>query len=200
MMRARLQYTLTPGQQNAVIGVLSAIGLVAVYGWAVRPHVASLHAAQQYAWATSLRLDLGESINEDITAEQRKLGAMDAERVAFSEMAFSPDEAVQFHNDLQALCQETKCSVVSLGYGSDENIARQGAQEVVSAMVVRSATLTVDAPYNNVVKLLESLSSRRRKVWIDSFKMTTPSPKSDCVVCEMTVTICVDLAKQEDTP
>ena len=142
-MQFRLEYKLTRGQQNALAGVLIAIGLVAVYGWAVRPHVTALHAAQQYEWAMSQRVDLGGSISDDIVSERRKLDELVVERAAFSQTAFSPTEAAQFHNDLQALCRETGCTMASFGYEDDESVARVGAQGTVSDVVVRSATLLV---------------------------------------------------------
>ena len=197
-MQLRLEYKLTRGQQNVVVAVLVAIGLVAVYRWAVRPHVTALHAAQQYEWATSQHVDLGGSISDDIIVERRKLDELIVERTAFSRMAFSSMEAAQFHNDLQALCRETGCTVASFGYDDDERVARGEDQAAVSAVVVRSATLLVDGTYTGVVTLLEALLSRPQRVWIDAFTMTALPWKLDRVACEITITICVDHAKGRD--
>ena len=195
-----MEYKLTRGQQNAVVGVLVAIGLVAVYSWAVRPHVAALHAAQQYKWATSQRVDLGGAVSDDIIAERSRLDALIAERAAFARVAFSAMEAVQFHNDLQLLCRQAGCSVASFGYESDESVARGRTQEVDSAVVVRSATLLVDGTYSGVMTLLETLLSRPQRVWIDAFTVTALPWKLDRVACEITITICVDHAKGPDVP
>jgi hypothetical protein len=194
-MGIRLELKPTPGQQNALVGVLAVIGVLAAYNWAIRPHVSSLRAAQQYRWATGERMELGESISDGVVAEQDRLQTLRAERAAFSALAFSPEEAVQFHNDLQALCRETACSVAWLSYGNDENVARYGARGAVSAMVVRSASLTIHGAYGSIVKFLGELRSRPQKIWIDSLEVTTLPSRPDRVVCDLTITICVDQDK-----
>jgi hypothetical protein len=199
-MQLRLEYKLTRGQQNAMAGVLVAIGLVTVYSWAVRPHVAALHAAQQYEWAMNQRVDLGGSISDDIITERRKLDELIVERTAFLQTAFSPTEAAQFHNDLQALCRETGCTVASFGYDDDESVAQGRGQGTASDVVVRSATLLVDGTYGGVVTLLDTLLSHPQRVWIDAFRVTALPWKLDHVACEVTITICVDHAKGRDGP
>lgn len=194
-MRVEREYRLTSVQRNALIGVLALIGSLAAYNWALRPHVSSLRAAQRYEWATGERLNVGESINEDLVAQREKLEALCVERAAFSEMAFCPAEAMRFYNDLQALCREAACTVTLLSYGDDESVAGYGAEGTVSAMIVRSVSLTIHGSYGSVMRFLGTLQSRPEKVWVDSFEMATVPSKPDRVVCDITITICVDQEK-----
>jgi hypothetical protein len=195
-MRIEREYKLTSVQRNAFIGVLAAIGSLATYSWALRPHISSLRAAQRYEWATSERLNVGESINEDLVAQRDKLKTLCVERTAFSEMAFCPAEAMRFHNDLEALCREAACTVTLLSYGDEESVARYGAEGTGSAMAVRNASLTIHGTYGGVIRLLETLRSRPQKVWVESFEMATVPSEPDRVVCDIVITICVDHEKR----
>ena len=194
-MALRLEFKPTPGQRRTLIGVSSIIGALAVYSWAIRPHVDSLRAAQRYERAMTERVDLREGIEEDLLAQRERLATLRAERATFSAMAFSPAEAVQFHSDLQAICHEAACRVAWLNYGRDESVARYGERGATSAMVIRSASLTIHGTYGNVTRFLEVLRTRPQKVWIDSFEITVLPSEPDRVVCDMMITICVDQEK-----
>jgi hypothetical protein len=187
---------LTRGQENALFGALFVIGLLAACAWVISPHVAFLRASQQYERAMHKRLDLSETVNEDLAFQGEELKELRAERAAFSDAAFSPDEAKRFQNNLQALCREAALNVISLSYGNDENLAAYGSRQAISAMVLRSATMTAHGTYGSVVAVLETLQSYRQTIWIDGFQMVPLPSKPGWVACDMTLTICVDHEKE----
>lgn len=179
-----------------MFGALFLIGLLAGYAGVLSPHVAFLRASQHYERAMHMRLDVSETVNEDLAFQGETLQKLRAERAAFSAMAFSPDEAKKFHNDLQALCREATLNVISLSYGNDEDLAAYGARQATSAMVLRSVMMTAHGTYGSVVAVLDALQSHQQRIWIDGFQMVTLPSKPGWVACDMTITICVDHEKE----
>ncbi|UCD50906.1 MAG: hypothetical protein JSW27_25700 [Phycisphaerales bacterium] len=189
---------LTQGQENALFGALLLVGLLAAYAWVLSPHLAFLRASHQYGRAMHMRLNASETVNDDLACQRETLQTLRAERAAFSDLAFSAEGAKKFHNDLQTWCGEAGLDVMSLGYGNDESLAAYGARQASSAMVFRSATMTLHGAYGGMVALLETLQSRPQKIWVAGFQMTTLPSKPGWLACDMTVSICVDYEKENE--
>jgi hypothetical protein len=192
----RTHCDLTRRQERALLAALFLVGLLAAYAWVLGPHAALLQASQRYERAMYLHLNASEAANEELALRSEKLQALRAERTAFADLAFSPAGAKEFHYQLQAWCHETGLDVMSLGYANDERLAVDGARQATSAMVLRSATMTLHGSYGGVVTLLKTLESLPQRTWIDGFQMATVPAKPDWVACDMTVTICVDYDKE----
>ena len=189
---------LTPRQENALFGALVVVGLLAAYAWVLSPHVAFLRASHQYERAMQMHVNASETVNDDLACRRETLQTLRAERRAFSGLAFSAEGAKRLHDDLQTWCRQAGLEVMSLGYGNDESLAAYGARQATSAMVFRSATMTVHGAYGGMVALLETLQSQPQKIWVDGFQMTTFTAKPGWVACDMTVTICVDYERESE--
>jgi len=189
---------LTQGQENALFGALLLVGLLAAYAWVLSPHVAFLRASHQYERAMHMHVSASDTVNDDLADQRGTLQTLRAERTAFSDSAFSPAGAKRFHNELQTWCRQAGLEVISLGFGNDESLAAYGARQANSAMVFRSATMTVHGGYGGMVALLETLQVQPQKIWVEGFQMTTSSSKPGSVACDLTVTICVDYDKENE--
>lgn len=183
---------LTSGQESALRRALILAGMIAVGMWTLRSHVAFLGASQRYEHAMGEHEEMSEVVNEDLAAQRRKLERLREERAVFAGMAFRPAEARQFHHELQDLCREAACDIVSLSYSKDENLASYGERDAASTMVLRRTSLTVHGLYGGVVQVLDALQKRPQKVWVEGFHMQILQAKPGWVSCDMKVVIWVD--------
>lgn len=189
---------LTRRHERALLAALFLVGLLAAYAWVISPHAALLQASQRHDLAMHRHVSACEAVNENLALQTETLQALRAERAAFSNLAFSPAGAKEFHNELQAWCREAGLAVMSLSYANDERLAPDGMRKAASAVVLRSASITVHGAYSGVVALLETLESLPQKIWIDGFQMTSAPSRPEWVACDMTVTICVDFEKERE--
>lgn len=179
-------------QEVALIGALFFVGLVAVQGWVMGPHLAALKAAQQYESAIDAYKDKGKNVNSKLRAKRMWLDKLIAKRGLLSDMVFTPAKAEEFLSDLQAFCTETGCAM-----GSVRHLGEQGQD--TSTIVARTTSLTVQGAYNDITQLIQKLTSRSQKVCIESLQMAAVRLDPGQVVCRLVISIYVNLDKESGT-
>lgn len=198
---------LTKQHESTVIGALLVIGVIGAYHWVVGPHVTLLTAAQRYERAASRRIETTQAVNEDIQVRADELKGLLAERTKRSDMVFDANEANEFLRRLQPLCREAGCHLVSLTYPEPEKITAlvepptadpedELDPVAVLMLIARRANLEVQGSYESLVRLIGILQSRRQKVWIDEFRISTTRSDAGSIVCNLGITIYVTNGKE----
>ena len=177
--------------RNTVFAALIIIATIAMYNWIVAPHVTCLFASQQYESVVSKAVEKNKVIAREVETKTKKLEEL-YEQFARSESAlFTPDEAKEFFSDLQAISEETGCTVRSLNLVvSKPSFGDKRKQsEDTSSIVANGAMLTVSGQYHSIIRLVEKLQNHTKRIWMDSFKMETIDSGSAQLKCDMTITI-----------
>ena len=196
-MRLRKLSELTTSEHRVVAAALCVIGALAVHNWLVSPHVASLRAAQQYERATNTVMDTSKTKSRQLQAKQEAFEQLLAERAALAEGIFHPAEVDVFFKELERLCAETQCTVVSFSHAEKSSPIRHGVSDANAPASQMAAKLTLQAGYGNVVHLLEKLQTYPRKVWIDKLQISS-KPGVSGVTCDIEISIYVHRTKENE--
>jgi hypothetical protein len=173
-------------QEIALIVALYFVGFVAVQNWVLDPQLTALKAAQQYEGAIDSYKDKSENVNSRLRAKRLWLDKLVVKRELLSDMIFTAAKAEEFLSDLDVFCQQSECEIARLRYVGE-------TEQSVPSIVTRTTALTVYGDYNNIIKLIQKLTSRSQKVSIESLGMTTIPANPQHVLCRLVITIYVNL-------
>ncbi len=176
-------------QEVTLVGGLLFVGLIVARSWVVAPHLAALHAAQQYETAIDSYKDKSETVNSGLRAKRLWLDKLVAKRSLLSDMVFTPAKAEEFLSDLEAFCVEAGCSIGSIRFVGESD-------QDVSAIVTRTTSLTISGEYSNIIKFIQKLKSRSQRVSIQSLGIATIPADPSRVICRFAMTIYVNLDKE----
>lgn len=161
-----------------------------MYDWIVAPHVTCLFASQQYESVVSKAVEKNKVVAREVETKTKKLEELYQQLARSRSTLFAPDEATAFFSDLQAIAEETGCTVNSLNLvGSKPSSRDKQKTEDTSGVTANSATLTVSGRYNSIFGLVKKLQNHAKKVWLDSFEMKIIDFSSGRLECSMTITI-----------
>jgi hypothetical protein len=162
-----------------------------MYNWIVAPHVTCLFAAQQYESTVSKAVEKNKVIAREVEAKMKKLEELYEQFARSRSVLFAPDEAKAFFSDLQAVAEETGCTVHSLNLvvSKPSSGDKRKQSEDTSSIVANGAVLSVIGQYNSIIKLVKKLQNHAKRIWMDSFKMETIDFSSAQLKCDMTITI-----------
>jgi hypothetical protein len=177
-----------PSTRYAVSASLVVIALLAMYNWLVAPHAAYLSVAQGYESVTANLVNKNRIISSQVKVKRKKLQNLQEKSTQLQSTLFTPDKAIEFFSDLQAIAEQTGCMVQSLNM--IQNNPREVESENISGIITKSAVLSVVGLYKDIPRLIQRLQARTQKVWIDSIKVMTVEYNSDRPRCDMTITIC----------
>jgi hypothetical protein len=163
---------------------LVAIGLVGVREWVIGPHVGALRAAERYQGSLVARAERSASVDSALRAAHTRLDALAAQHALLSERVFSPAQADEFLCALEAFCMETDCIMGAVN-GIDDR------QERGLAIEARTATMSLQGAYGNVIRLIEKLQSRPQRVVLESLRMAAARTDATRVECTLVITIYV---------
>ena len=178
--------------RNTIFTALIIIATIAMYNWIVAPHVTCLFAAQQYESAVSKAVEKNKVIAREVETKTKKLEELYEQLARSRSTLFTPDEAKAFFSDLQAVAEETGCTVHSLNLvvsNPSSGDKQKRSEDTTSGIVANGAVLSVIGQYNSIIKLVEKLQNHAKKIWMDSFKMETIDFSSAQLKCDMTITI-----------
>jgi cell division protein ZapA (FtsZ GTPase activity inhibitor) len=177
--------------RNIVFTALIIIATIAMYDWIVAPHVTCLSASQRYDSVVSKAVEKNEAVARDVATKTKRLEELYRQLAESRSTLFTPDEAKAFFSDLQAVSEETGCTVHSLNLvvSGPSSGNKQKQSEDTSGIVANSATLTVSGQYNSIIRLVEKLQNHAKRIWMNSFKMETIDFGSAQLKCDMTITI-----------
>jgi hypothetical protein len=156
----------------------------------VTPYTAYLSAVKGYEFAMDNIVKKNKIIDNKVQIRKQKLKDLYEQSAQLQSIFFTHDEASEFFSDLQAISEQTGCSVLSLNFMSNTKNPKDEKQENTSGIVIKSAVLCIVGQYNDIAKLIERLQGRVQKVWIDAVKVRTIDFGSDQPRCDITITIC----------
>ena len=194
-MRLPKLQEMTTQEQGVLAGTLLLIALFAIHNWFISPHVASLRAAQRYERATRQSVQQSETVSHDLLVKRKKLEQLLAERTLLAQATFGRAEAETFFRELESLCVDTGCTLRSFNNAESQGLTGRKARDEETPVVTWSAILTIEAPYSNIVSLVDRLGANERKVWIDRLHITAVGAGTGEVVCRMVIAI--DVRKEE---
>jgi hypothetical protein len=197
-MRLKKLNELSNSDGRLIIAVLCVIGALAMHHWLVNPHLACLHAAQRYERAVAAATEQSKSMGLQLRGQRLELDHLRAERTALAEAIFRPEEVEPFFGDFHRLCMDNQCTVLSFGYEERNTSARRLPVDANVPVVQKTAKLTLQADYGNLVRLIDTLQTYPRKVWIDTLKIAV-SPTGSGVACDLEISINVFRSKESES-
>lgn len=176
--------------RNTIFGALIIIAAIAMYNWIVTPHVNYLYAAQEYESVVNKAEEKNKTFVREIKSKTKKLEKLYGQLAEVRCVLSSPDEAKAFFSNLQVLSEEAGCTVVSLNLVAREpSVAKRRKHSDVSGIAANSAMLVVSGRYEDIIRLVEKLQNRTKRIWMDSFRIEAMGAESDLLKCEMTIIV-----------
>ncbi len=177
-------------KRNAASVALIVIAALAMYKWMVTPYTVYLSAVKGYESTIDNIVKKNKDIDNKVKTKRKKLQELSEQSTQLQSILFTHDQAKEFFSDLQAISEQTDCSVNSLNFMTSKNNPKDEQSEYTSGIVIKSAVLCVVGQYNDIARLIERLQTRTQKVWIDAVKVRTINYGSDRPRCDITITIC----------
>jgi hypothetical protein len=187
-MRLDTLKELIVAQRRVLAVALCVVGALAVHHWLVSPHLASLHAAQRYERATGTIMDKGKVVGAQLRIKRLELQRLQAEQTALVEGIFHPAEVEVFFGELEHMCTEAQCAVLSCGYVEKGSSIRRRVSDVNAPTLQKTIRLILRADYDSLVQLVEKLQTYPRKVWIDAMKLSASTGTSG-ITCNLEISI-----------
>lgn len=175
--------------QNSFFTALIVIAALGMYRWLVTPHVKCLYAAQQYGSSINRLEDKNESIASEVRVESLKLKEVSDEFNRSRSNLFTPEQAKEFFGALQAVFEETGCTVNLFNLTQSKSSKRNKQSGESFGIVANSATLSFNGSYGNIVRLVETLQNQTPRVFVGSFKLEIVEFHSGQLRCDMVITI-----------
>jgi hypothetical protein len=170
---------LSRSSRNAASASLILIAALAMYNWIAQQH--------EVVVATVARKN--EHITKMVEIKRKKLEKLREQSAHLLSTIFTADKATEFFSDLQAISEQSGCTVHSLNFVSNTSELKSGRAEDDTGVVDRGAVLSIIGEYKNIIKLLERLQMRSEKVWIESVRMQTVDRRSANPRCDITLRI-----------
>ena len=130
-----------------------------------------------------------EHITKMVEVKRKKLDKLREQSAHLLSTIFTADKATEFFSDLQAISEQSGCTVHSLSIERNTSELKSGRLEDSTGGGDKSAILSVIGGYGDIIKLLERLQMRSEKVWIDSVRMQTVDRRSANPRCDITLRI-----------
>jgi Tfp pilus assembly protein PilO len=177
--------------RSSIFIALIIIATIAMYNWIVAPQMVCLAATQKYESAVSEAVEEGRVVTGEIKAKTGQLQELYEQFTRSRGTLFTPDEAKEFFSDLQAVAEETGCTInsLNLAVGKPSSPDKHKQAEDTSGIVANSAVLTVVGQYNSIFTLVEKLQKHPKRIWVDSVEMKIIDFSSSQLKCDMTITI-----------
>lgn len=184
--------------RNAISAAFVILVAIAMYDWIVAPHVAHLHAVQQYESVVAGLAKKNKILSSAVRIKKKNLEQLHEKFAQVQSTLFMANQAKEFFSDLQAISAQAGCTVHSLNLVTAGESSEGEPSNGACGIVTKSALLSVIGGYGNIVRLVEMLKAREQKVWMDSIRMANldsfgsaqDRDGSGRLKCDMTITIC----------
>ncbi|MEJ2704491.1 MAG: GspMb/PilO family protein [Sedimentisphaerales bacterium] len=188
---------LSPSSRTALSASLILIAVIAMYNWMVAPRASYLSAAERYGSTMENVIGKNKVVETRVRVRRKKVKELQEQAAQLQNALFMPDKAREFFSDLQAIAEETGCSVYSVNLVDSKQNAQPGLSEDTAGIVVKSTILSVAGSYKNITQLIHRLQSRAERVWIDRINLRTVDYDLDQPRCDITITICTFADKEQ---
>ncbi len=175
--------------RNAFFGSLILLGAFFVYGHTVEPYTAYLFAMHRYDAALDGILAKHDEIENSLKTSRQKLDELTVEFAQVRNILHTPSQAEEFFSDLQAISVETECPIYSLTFIADEPSPEVKQVEQGMGVTAKKAVLSVTGMYGNIMRLIERLQTRNRKVWVEKLEMESINSDVAQIKCNIIIKI-----------
>jgi len=175
--------------RNAFFGSLILLGAFFIYGHTVQPHTAYLFAMHRYDAALDGILSKHDEIENSLKTDRQKLDELTVEFAQVRNILHTPSQAEEFFSDLQAISVETECPIYSLTFIADEPSPEVKQVEHEMGLTAKKAMLGVTGMYGNIMRLIDRLQIRNRKVWVEKLNMELINNDVAQVKCDIIIKI-----------
>ncbi len=177
--------------RNAFFGALVIIISFGMYNQITSPHVKWLFALHRYEAAVDDISSKNKDIKDTLKVSKKNLEELTAQFAHVRNILFTPSEAEEFFSDLQAISVETECPIYSLTFVPDSPSEEVKQAEQALGVTAKKAVLSVAGLYENIMRLMERLQTRSRKVWVEGLSMEAVNDEIPQIKCDVTVKIYV---------
>jgi len=175
--------------RSAFLGSLILLGALFIYGHTVQPHTAYLFAMHRYDAALDGILSKHDEIENSLKTDRQRLDELTVEFAQVRNILHTPSQAEEFFSDLQAISVETECPIYSLTFIADEPSPEVKQVEQGMGVTAKKAMLGVTGMYGNIMRLIERLQIRNRKVWVERLEMELINNDVAQVKCSIIIKI-----------
>jgi hypothetical protein len=175
--------------RNAFFGSLILLGAVFIYGRTIEPYTAYLFAMHRYDTALDRILSKHDGIEDSLKTNRQKLDELTTEFAQVRNVLHTQSQAEEFFSDLQAISVETECPIYSLTFIADEPSPEVKQVEQGMGITAKKAVLSVTGIYGNIMRLIERLQMRNRKVWVEKLNMELINNDAAQVKCDIIIKI-----------
>ncbi len=130
-----------------------------------------------------------DEIENSLKTDRQKLDALTVEFAQVRNILHTPSQAEEFFSDLQAISVETECPIYSLTFIADEPSPEVKQVEQGMGVTAKKAMLGVTGMYGNIMRLIERLQIRNRKVWVEKLEMELINNDVAQVKCNIIIKI-----------
>jgi hypothetical protein len=197
-MRLDKLKNLTDSDRRMIVAVLGVIGAVAIRSWLVNPHLASLHATQRYEQAVKTAIGESKSLGLQLRGSRLELDRLQAQRAALAQGIFRPAEAEPFFGELERLCAEAQCTVLSSEALEKRTPTLHNVSDANVPITRKAAKLTLQGDYGSLTRLIEKLQTYPRKIWIDMLTLALP-PAGSGITCDLEISIYIFRSKENES-
>ena len=176
--------------RNAISASLIIIVAFVMYNWFTTPHAIYLSAAKGYNSAMDDVIKYNKIIKSRVDVRKKKYQELNEKISQLQDFLFTPEQTQEFFSDLQAISEQSGCTVYSINLINDKSSISNKQSQEDSGIVIKSTVLSVMGVYKNIVKLIHRLQSRPQKVWLDGIKLRSLDYDTDRLRCDITITIC----------
>lgn len=184
-------------RNSAILGLAMVMILISFY-WIISPHTKRIDAAERLLLVKGELEKKHEVLKANVAVQRKRLETL---RKAFEEnndsaKLFRTSEAKEFFSDVQAMAEEAGCVVESIRFAGDGEQTQERTKSDGN-IYCRQASLSVTGTYNQLLRLVNRLQERLRRVWIHSLDIATIQGSSEQVRCQMVLAICVVNSNEE---
>ncbi|MBP7052644.1 MAG: hypothetical protein KBE65_16655 [Phycisphaerae bacterium] len=176
------------------------IGAVALYNWAISPHVGYLHAMHRLEPVVDRMAEELNVVGETLEQKRSLLRSLRAELATVREGVHAREQAKAFVHDLQVLVGKAGCVTTAADFACDQSANGRDDPNIPVAVEVLHADFTIQGQYDSIVAFLQTVRERPQAVWIDSCQIELVDSGSDQLECRLGLTLYIAVQPGELHP
>ena len=177
--------------RHALTAAPFVIGVVALYNWAISPHVGYLHAMQRLEPVMDRMVQELDVVNETLDEKCTTMRNLQAELARVREGLFTRQQSKAFVHELQALAGKAGCAVVAADFTCEKDANKREDPNTPAVVETLHVDLTTEGEYDQIVAFLRMLQERPQKVWVDSCQIDLVDSCLGRLECRLGLTIYV---------
>ncbi len=175
--------------RHASSAAVIILGAIALYNWALAPHVGYLQAMQRLEAVVGSVAEEKDRIDGTLEAKVGQWRSLQQELAKLEEGVFPAQEAQTFLQGLLPLVEETGCTVVVADFAGHDKTTPIEEPNVPLVVDMFHPSLVVSGGADQVVALLQRLRDHRPRVWVDSCQCDFSGAGAAQVECSLVLAL-----------